>query len=314
MRVTADPEPRAPAPAPLHTDFIRATDPFLSRSGESLPEHGNGDQERKGLVIGSQLEKAAAKQIDDVELEIDELRAELARQRAQLVLSEAAMHEVRQAVSQVFQAPLTTISGFAELLARRYEGRLDADADEFIEFIVKSARRFDEMLRDLCTYLEIGEKEPPAAPVDCSQIVQAAIDSLSVLMARTKATVIVEPIPNVRGDSTQIGQLFRQLISNALNCVNGAPPRVRITAKREDGGVCFSVTDNGLGIHPSHTDRVFDLFQRLHAPEAPAGIGAGLAICKKIVERHGGRIWVEHVPTGGSRFSFTIPNRAPASS
>lgn len=265
-------------------------------------------------MIGSQLEKAAGKRIDDVEREIEELRAELAGRGVQLALSEAAMREVRQAVSQVFHTPVTTISGFAELLARRYEGRLDADADEFIEFIVKSARRLDEMFRDLSTYLEIGEKEAPSAPVDCSQIVQAAVDSLSVLMAETKGTVIVEPIPNVRGDSTQIGQLFQELISNALNHGNGAPPRVRITAKRQNGEVRFSVTDNGLGIHPSQADRVFDLFQRLRTRESPAGTGAGLAICKRIVERHGGRIWVEHFPAGGTCIHFTIPNRTPASS
>jgi light-regulated signal transduction histidine kinase (bacteriophytochrome) len=228
--------------------------------------------------------------------------------------SETVNEQLAHVVSHELSQPLTTIAGFADLLARRYEDRLDADADEFIRFIVAGARRMQAMLDDLQTYLSVGDSEPPAAPVDCARVVQVAVDSLATPMAETRATVTVGPLPHCRGDSVQIGHLFRQLLSNALKFTGDQRPRISVSATRENGHVRFSVVDNGRGMEHSWSERAFELFESLHPSESAPGTGAGLAICKRIVERHGGEIWFDPAAEIGSRFQFTIPDRGqPAS-
>jgi light-regulated signal transduction histidine kinase (bacteriophytochrome) len=241
-------------------------------------------------------------------------RKEAQDQTVRSAAPEAVADQLAHAISHDLSQPLTTIVGFADLLERRYSGRLDSDASEFIGFIVAGTKRMQAMLDDLQAYLSVGENEPPAAPVDCSRVVQAAVDSLGTRMAETRATVTVGPLPHIRGDSAQIGQLFRQLLHNALKFRGDQAPRISITATRESGQVRFSIADNGRGMDPGWSERAFDLFESLHAPDPDLGTGAGLAICRKIVERHGGRIWFEPGVDRGSRFQFTIPERAPAAS
>jgi light-regulated signal transduction histidine kinase (bacteriophytochrome) len=237
------------------------------------------------------------------------LEEELEPSPADLEQLTAERRQIAHALSHDLTQPLTTISGFADLLARRYRDRLDEDAGEFISFILKGTAQLRAMLDDLKVYLGIGEGLAPAAPVDCSRVVQAVVDSLATAMAQTRATVTVQPLPNVRGDSAQIGQLFLHLISNALKFPSAAAPRVRVSGEREERSAHFYVTDNGLGIELAQRERIFELFHRLHGSRSVPGTGAGLAICKRIVERHGGRIWVEPPSTGGSCFHFTIPDR-----
>jgi light-regulated signal transduction histidine kinase (bacteriophytochrome) len=213
-------------------------------------------------------------------------------------------------VSHDLTQPLTTIVGFADLLSRQYREKIDSDADEFIAFIVSGAKRMQRMLEDLQTYLSVGDSEPPAAPVDCAKVVHVAVDSLATAMAETRATVTVGPLPHVRGDSVQIGQLFRQLLSNALKFSGDQPPRINVSATRESEQVRFSVSDNGRGMELSWSERAFELFEGLHGASAlEPGTGAGLAICRRIVERHGGQIWFEPGHESGCRFHFTIPDR-----
>jgi light-regulated signal transduction histidine kinase (bacteriophytochrome) len=225
---------------------------------------------------------------------------------------ESVTDQLAHVVSHELSQPLTTIVGFSDLLARRYRGQIDSDADEFIAFIVAGVKRMQAMLEDLQTYLSIGDTDPPAAPVDCSKVVQAAIDSLGTAMATTRATVTVGPLPRVRGDSVQIGQLFRQLLSNALKFSGEQIPRISVSASRENGHFRFSVVDNGRGMEPSWSERAFELFEGLNHSGLEHGTGAGLAICRRIVERHGGQIWFEPGHESGSRFQFTIPDRAHA--
>lgn len=232
--------------------------------------------------------------------------SETARELSPAERWEIEREQLAHAVSHDLTQPLTTISGFADLLARRYADRLDDDADEFMDFIREGAKRLRGMLTDLRAYLDVGDREPPNAPVDCARVVQAVVGSLDKPMAETRGSVTVEPLPHVRGDSAQIGQLFLHLISNALKFTNNEPPRVHVSATPEDGRMRFSVTDNGPGIDPAQAQRVFELFQRLHTVDSVPGTGAGLAICRRIVERHGGRIWVESPPGGGSSVHFTI--------
>ena len=224
--------------------------------------------------------------------------------------AESVTDQLARVIAHDLSQPLKTIIGFSDLLARRYKGEIDEDADEFLAFIVAGAKRMQAMLDDLRTYLSVGETPPPAAPVDCSKVVQAAVDSLATTIADTSATVTVGPLPHVHGDSVQIGQLFRQLLSNALKFSGEHAPRISVSAAHEGGQVRFSVADNGRGMEPSWSERAFELFETLHgASELEPGTGAGLAICRRIVERHGGQIWFEPGAESGSRFHFTIPDR-----
>jgi light-regulated signal transduction histidine kinase (bacteriophytochrome) len=220
---------------------------------------------------------------------------------------ESITDQIARVISHDLSQPLNTIIGFSDLLERRYLGQIDADADEFIGFIVSGARRMQGMLDDLQTYLSVGDAPAPDAPVDCSKVVQAAIDSLGTPIAEARASVTVAPLPHVRGDSVQVGLLFRQLLSNALKFRSDQAPRITISASRQDGQVRFGVTDNGRGMEPSWSERAFELFESLHgSSESEPGTGAGLATCRRIVERHGGKIWFEPGPESGSRFCFTI--------
>jgi light-regulated signal transduction histidine kinase (bacteriophytochrome) len=223
---------------------------------------------------------------------------------------ESVTDQVARVIAQDLPQPLNTITGFSDLLERRYRGEMDEDADEFIAFIVAGAKRMQAMLKDLRTFLSVGDSPPPAAPVDCEKVVQAAIGSLATTIAETHATVTVGPLPHVQGDSAQFGQLFRQLLSNALKFRGEHAPRISVSATNEDWHVRFSVVDNGRGMEPAWSERAFQLFETFHgASELEPGTGAGLATCRRIVERHGGQIWFEPGPESGSRFHFTVPDR-----
>jgi light-regulated signal transduction histidine kinase (bacteriophytochrome) len=235
------------------------------------------------------------------------VRAELERRTAELEHARAELKELAASVSHDLAQPLTTIAGFADLLSKRYEGQLDADADEFIAFILKGVGRMQSMIEDLVAYLRTTEDELPEAEVNLSQVLGSAVNSLATPIAEADASVVGEPLPTVRGDAIQLGQVFRHLISNSLAFINGEPPRIQITAESDEEGVCVSVADNGIGMDGNQAVRAFELFQRFQS--SPPGNGVGLAICRKIIERHGGRIWVEQGDEGGSVVRFRIPDR-----
>ena len=211
--------------------------------------------------------------------------------------------------SHDLQEPLRTISSFSQLLARRYQGRLDTDADEFITFIVEGATRMQTLINDLLAFSRVGTRGNPFAAVECEALLQAAQANLEAAIAESEAVITHDPLPTLVADRTQLTQLFQNLFGNAIKFRRpGQAPRIHVSAARQDGAWQLSVRDNGIGIDSQYFDRIFILFQRLHGREEYPGTGIGLAVCKKIVERHGGRMWVESAPGTGSTFHFTLPD------
>ncbi len=199
------------------------------------------------------------------------------------------------------------VASYTQLLARRYKGRLDADADEFIGFAVDGATRMQQLIQDLLAFSRVGSKPMESRDASSESAFRKAIGNLRAAIAESGATVTHDPLPVVHADEAQIVQLFQNLIGNAIKYQNSGAPRVHVSASRDGPrGWLFSVNDNGIGIDPEYFDRIFGMFQRLHGRDEFAGTGIGLAICKKIVERHGGRISVESEPGKGSTFKFGL--------
>lgn len=237
------------------------------------------------------------------------IEQELEARAEELARSNAELERFAYIASHDLQEPLRMVSSYTQLLARRYKGRLDEDADEFIEYAVDGATRMQVLINDLLTYSRVGTKGKEFAPLDLAEIFEAARDNLQIAIEESGASVTSEPLPQVMGDSTQLVQLFQNLIGNAIKFRGEEPPEVHVGAERRGREWVISVRDNGIGIDPQYAERVFVIFQRLHTREDYAGTGIGLAVCKRIVERHGGRIWLESATGEGSTFFFTLPAR-----
>jgi len=216
--------------------------------------------------------------------------------------------------SHDLQEPLRMVASYTRLLARRYKGRLDSDADEFITFAVDGANRMQRLIQDLLAYSRVGTKGKELLETSGEDALQRAVLNLRGAIADRGAMVTHDPLPAVMADETQLVQLFQNLVGNAIKYQNPGVPRIHISAVKNGGGKwTFSVRDNGLGIDPQYFERIFAMFQRLHKREEFAGTGIGLAICKKIVERHGGEISVQSQPGEGSTFSFALAGSGPKS-
>ena len=200
-------------------------------------------------------------------------------------------------------------SGYTQLLAKRYQGKLDSEADEFLEYAADGASRMGILINDLLAYSRVGSEGKDFEPTDCDSVLDSTLANLQATIQESGGAVTHEPLPTVQADSSQLGQVLQNIIGNALKYRNEEPPRVHISARRQDGYWVFSVRDNGIGIDPKYAGRIFTIFQRLHTREQYSGTGIGLAVCKKIVERHGGRIWLESDSGKGATFYFNIPER-----
>ncbi len=227
---------------------------------------------------------------------------------AELERSNRDLEQFAYIASHDLQEPLRLVASYVQLLAQRYRQKLDTEADEFIAYAVDGAQRMQKLIQDLLAYSRVG-RELHFAPVDCTRLVSDVCDNLKLAIQDAHATVETTPLPTVEGDPTMLAQLFQNLIANALKFHGEAPPHVRIDALHlpDEHQWRLSVQDNGIGIDPEAFDRIFVIFQRLHTRRKYPGSGIGLSICKKIVELHGGRIWVESAPDHGSTFLFTLP-------
>lgn len=202
-----------------------------------------------------------------------------------------------------------TISGYCQLVAEEYGERLDATAHDYLDQMTGAAARMDRLIEDLLEYSRAGRSQEPLQPVDLQAIVAEATANLEGLIREHEAQIEVGPMPTVAGDRTQLAQLFQNLLGNAVKFHGDVSPRVRVSAAAEDHGWRFAVEDNGVGIAEEHFERLFHTFQRLHGRAYP-GTGIGLAICQKIVDRHGGRIWLDSTVGQGTTFYFTLANRS----
>jgi len=242
---------------------------------------------------------------DITELKLTEKEMKL--KQAELERSNAELEQYAYIASHDLQEPLRMISSYLLLLERRYKGKLDRDADEFIAFAVDGATRMQGLIEDLLAYSRIGKHAKPFQPVESEQALTQALTNLQMAIQESKAKISYDPLPTVMADDSQLTQLFQNLVGNAIKFHKKKPPLVHIAVQPGPGEWVFSICDNGIGVDPSYGDRIFEMFQRLHSRTKYSGTGIGLAICKKIVERHGGRIWVESQPDKGSTFYFTIP-------
>ena len=232
---------------------------------------------------------------------------ELKHVATELARSNVELEQFAYIASHDLQEPLRAVAGCVQILRKRYRSHLDASADELIDHSVEGATRMQTLINELLSYSRLTTKGKPFEPTDCSQVLQRTLANLGAAIQERHAVVRSGTLPTVKGDPTQLMQVFQNLIGNAIKFCKDRPPRVDVAAEHTSHGEwLFSVHDNGIGIEPQCFERIFRIFQRLHTRVEYPGTGIGLAICKKIVERHGGRIWVESSPGEGSTFRFTI--------
>lgn len=229
------------------------------------------------------------------------------RRELELRRSNAELEQFAYVASHDLQEPLRMVANYTELLAKRYRGKLDEKADKYIFYAVDGARRMQSLVADLLAFSRVGSQGRPLVPVELTKVVDGVVRSIATRIRKEGATIAYDDLPAVLGDEGQLRQVFQNLIGNALKFRTEAPPVVRIEAVSEQSLWRVSVSDNGIGIEPEYADRIFQMFQRLHARGAYEGSGIGLAITKRIIERHGGSIWLDENEAGGACFFLTLP-------
>jgi signal transduction histidine kinase len=231
---------------------------------------------------------------------------DLARKVDELARSNADLEQFAYVASHDLQEPLRMVTAYTQLLAERYRGKLDENADKFIAYASDGAQRMQVLIRDLLAFSRVGGKEAPGS-VDCNTVMKDALQALAAAIEESAAVVRYGELPVVWADRTQVAQVFQNLIGNAIKFRGKEPPLVSVQAEQAGQQWQFSVSDNGIGVAPEYAENVFVVFQRLHGRAEYPGNGIGLAICKKIVEHNGGKIWVEPRAGSGSTFKFTLP-------
>lgn len=233
--------------------------------------------------------------------------AALKRQTEDLERSNRELEQFAYVASHDLQEPLRMVGSYVQLLERRYKSKLDEEADKWIQYAVDGANRMKMLINDLLRYSRVGTQAKPLEMTNCAEVLRGAIGNLRAAIEEGGAEVTSDELPIVLADGAQLMELFQNLIGNGLKFHGTEPPRVHVGAIRQDDTWLFSIRDNGIGIEDRHAERIFTIFQRLHTREEYPGTGIGLSICRKIVDRHGGRIWIESSPGGGSTFHFTWP-------
>ncbi len=227
-----------------------------------------------------------------------------------LEASNERLEQFAYAASHDLQEPLRMVSSYLQLIERRYGDQFDEDGEEFLQFAVDGANRMREMIDGLLAYSRIETEGNPLEPVNLNLTLEDVLDDLQLRLVESNAEITVDEMPTVEGDSGQLRQVFQNLLDNAIEYSGDDPPRVHVSAEKQSvdrDEHMISVSDEGIGIDPRYSDQVFEVFESIHGQNEYGGTGIGLAICERIVERHGGEIWVESESGKGSTFSFTLP-------
>lgn len=244
----------------------------------------------------------------NLQLEIEECKREKEEWKNKLTEVTKEMNQFAYIVSHDLQAPLRTITGFMELLERKYADKLDESAKQYIDFAVKGAGKMKKLIFDLLEYSRLSSVVQEISEVDLNIVLQEVKEKLLPVIEQTGAVVTAEHLPIVKASNKQMGQLIHHLVDNALKFRGAAAPEIKINVKKENSRWVISVNDNGIGLEPAFFEKIFIVFRRLHADETKySGTGIGLAICKKIIELHSGTIWVESELDKGSTFYFALP-------
>ncbi|GAP08295.1 MAG TPA: PAS domain-containing sensor histidine kinase [Anaerolinea thermolimosa] len=242
--------------------------------------------------------------------EIKRTAQSLAALNTELARSNAELEQFASVVSHDLQEPLRMIASFTQLLERRYGGQMDERGRKYMGYIVQGTQRMQQMIHDLLAYSRVSTHARPLVAVDCNRLVEQVIFNLQATLQESGGRVEVSPLPVIKADEPQLFQVFQNLIGNALKFRReGVSPLVQVSASREAQAWRFAIADNGIGIDPQFKERIFNLFQRLHTPDEYPGTGIGLALCRKIIRKHGGEIWFDSTPGKGSTFFFTIPDQ-----
>ena len=243
----------------------------------------------------------------ETETEIGIQLSELEQIKVTLERSNEDLQQFANIVSHDLQEPLRTVSNFLTLLSRRYGDKLDDSARQYIDYAVEGATRMQDLLDGLLEYSRVQTRGEPFSDFDLTEAAEAAVNNLTVLIEETGAEITIGPLATVKGDKTQLMQVFQNLIANAIKFCKESPPIINIIATQEEDGWSTAVTDQGIGINPKNFERVFQIFQRLHPRQEYAGTGVGLAVCKRILERHNGSISVHSEAGKGATFTFKLP-------
>jgi signal transduction histidine kinase len=272
-----------------------------------------GDYEREVVSGGADEVRSLAEDIETMRARIVSELAALQAAEAELRRSNQELEQFAYVASHDLQEPLRKVASFCQLLQQRYGGQLDARADQYIGFAVDGARRMQDLINDLLAFSRVGRVEQPHVEVDTGALVERVQADLGRAIEETGASIAVQgSLPTVHGDPSLLRAVFQNLVGNAIKFRGEAAPEVELAAEREDGFWRFRCSDNGIGIDPEYADRIFVIFQRLHPRTQYEGTGIGLAMCRKIVEYHGGRMWLETAngSSPGSTFYFTLPAEA----
>ena len=295
----------------LHTPLILVTGALNSETAVECVKQGAMDYILKDHL--ARLTISVRRALEDVRVRQERTRAQeqLAAKVEELARSNCDLEQFAYVASHDLQEPLRMVASYTQLLAERYRGKLDSSADRYINYAVEGATRMQALLEDLLSFSRIGRNGVKPAPTDVSSAIDEVLKNLELPLKEHSVTITCNPMPTVLADRFQVVQLFQNLIGNAIKFRAKRNPCVTISAEKKDHEWLFSVFDNGIGIAADHRDLIFKIFQRLHTRVEYPGNGVGLAICKKIVEHNGGRIWVESELGQGSNFRFTFP-AAPA--
>jgi signal transduction histidine kinase len=279
----------------------------LTELAEQVRQVASGDFEYEIDVHGPRETVMLGEDVDAMRRRILQELATLDAASAELQRSNSELEQFAYVASHDLQEPLRKVASFCQLLQRRYGGKLDERADQYIEFAVDGAKRMQGLINDLLAFSRVGRITRERTTIDLGEVVHHLLDSFSERIEETGARVVVGDLPSVQGEATLLSAVFQNLISNALKFRGPTDPVVRIEAERDGDMWKFSVHDNGIGIEPEYADRIFVIFQRLHPKDAYPGTGIGLAMCRKIVEYHGGTIWLKTDVDSGTTFEFTLP-------